>query len=620
MPSRFRLAFVVVAFLSTMVASDALASPAFNSCRAGLGIEVECTQVPVQLDRTGAVAGSISVHVERIQSRSRPSRGVLFVLSGGPGESVSAGTATYADALAPALATRDLILIDQRGTGLSGALSCPESFNRAETRVDASREIAACGAALGTRLPFFTVADVVDDLEDVRRALGIERIALMGVSYGTRIALAYASRYPQHVERLVLDSVVPLSDSNSFRLNSFAAMPRVLKELCGRSCPFTADPSTELAELVRRLAAGPLVGRVARGDGRLHTARIGRTDLMSLLLAADFLPLLRAPFPAAVHSALGGDVAPLLRLKDVGSMGFDPDVRSFSMALFLATTCAESAEPWIGLATPEERTAAARGYVDQASPELFAPFDRETAIAVSDLVICRSWPSGTGRAALFEAPLPDVPTLIFAGTADLRTPLEDAVAVAALFPRAQLVPVRGVGHGVMFQGLKCVDAAFGRFLAGQTAARCAGVKTAAAARPVADPRRKVPPLTSVLVTLDDVLAQLPVTIYTKATFRSKDFLFFLRAGGLRGGRYSATDRSLKLEGVTVMPGVSVSGTITGDLDPFAGAILRASGRLTVRLGAGRGGVLELDRGRLTGTLDGRRVARRLVLDGRSLAP
>ena len=553
MPSRFRLAFVVVVLLSTFGASDALASPTFNSCRAGLGIEVECTQVPVQLDRTGVVPGSISVHVERIQARSRPARGVMFVLSGGPGESVSAGTGIYADALAPALATRDLILIDQRGTGLSGALTCPESFDRAETRTDASREIAACGVALGTRLPFFTVADVVDDLEDVRLALGIERIALMGVSYGTKIALAYASRYPQHVERLVLDSVVPLSDSHAFHLNSLAAVPRVLKDVCARGCPFTTDPSADLAELVRRLAAGPLVGRVARGDGRLHPARIGRTDLLSLLLMADYLPSLRTQFPAAVHSALAGDPAPLLRLSDVGSIRFAADSRSFSMALFLATTCAETTEPWIGLATPEERTAAARGYIDQAPSELFAPFDRQTAIAMSDLVICRSWPSGTGRAARFEAPLPDVPTLIFAGTADLRTPLEDAVAVAALFPRAQLMAVRGVGHGVMFQGLKCVDVAFGRFLSGQTAARCASGEAAAAALPVADPRRKVTPLTGVLLTLDDVLAQLRVTIYTKASFGSKDFLFFLRAGGLRGGRYSATEGSLKLEGVTVMP-------------------------------------------------------------------
>jgi pimeloyl-ACP methyl ester carboxylesterase len=618
MPSRFRLAFLILVLFSMLAASDAIAAPTFKSCRAELAHQVECAQLPVQIDRTGAVPGSISVHVERIRSRSKPSRGVLFVLSGGPGESVSAGTDAYADALAPALATRDLILIDQRGTGLSGALGCPESFNRAETSVDASREIGACGAALGERLPFFTVSDVVDDLEDVRSALGLERIALMGVSYGTRVALAYASRYPQHVERLVLDSVVPLTDSRAFRLNSFAAVPRVLKEVCAAGCPFTTDPTVDLTELVRRLEAGPLVGPVARGDGRLHIARLGRSDLFSLLMTADYLPSLRAHFPAAVHSALAGDPAPLLRLREVASMGFGLDARSFSTALFLATTCAETSEPWIGLATPEERTAAARGYLDQLPPESFAPFDRDTAIAASDLVFCRSWPSGTARAARFEAPLPDVPTLIFTGTADLRTPVEDAAAVAALFPRAQLVAVRGVGHGVMFQRLECVELAFGRFLAGRVAGYCPSSKPATAARPVADPRRKVPPLTGVLLTLDDVLAQLRLTIYTKASFTGKDFLFFLRAGGLRGGRYSATEGSLTLEGLTVVPGVSVSGKIAGPVDPFTGAITRASGRLTVRLGAGRGGTLELSRGRVTGKLDGRRVNRRLVFDGRSL--
>ena len=620
MPSRFRLAFLVVALFSTFGAGEALASPTFTGCRAELQHEVECAQVPVQIDRTGAVPGSISVHVERIRSRAKPSRGALFVLSGGPGESVSAGTDAYAGVLAPALATRDLILIDQRGTGLSGALRCPESFDRAETRVDASREIGTCGAALGARLPFFTVSDVVDDLEDVRSALGLDRISLMGVSYGTRVALAYASRYPQHVERLVLDSVVPLSEARSFRLNSFAAVPRVLKEVCASGCPFTTDPTADLAELVRRLAAGPLVGRVARGDGRLHPARLGRSDLFGLLVTADYLPSLRAQFPAAVHSALAGDPAPLLRLRDITSIKFGTNPRSFSTALFLATTCAETSEPWIGLATPEERSAAARGYVDQAPAELFAPFDRETALATSDLVACRSWPSGTGRAARFETPFPDVPTLIFTGTADLRTPLEDAVAVAALFPRAQLMAVRGIGHGVMFQGLRCVELAFARFLSGQAAGRCPSGTVAAAARPVADPRRKVSPLTGVLLTLDDVLAQLRLTIYTKASFYNKKFLFFVRAGGLRGGRYSATEAGLTLERVTVVPGVSVSGKIAGEMNPFTGEIAGATGRITVRLGAGRGGELELDRGRLTGSLDGRRVTKRLVLNGTSLAP
>jgi hypothetical protein len=220
----------------------------------------------------------------------------------------------------------------------------------------------------------------------------------------------------------------------------------------------------------------------------------------------------------------------------------------------------------------------------------------------------------------FEAPLPDVPTLIVAGTADLRTPLEDALQVARLLPRAQLVPVRGIGHGAMFQGLPCVDRALSRFLAGRTAGRCPQGQLVVAARPAADPRRKVTSLAAVVLTLDDVLGQLPLTIYTKASWESKEFLFFLRAGGLRGGRYSATLGSLTLERVSVVPGVTVSGTIEGLLNPLSGAILAAKGRLTIRVQGRSAGTLELDRGRLAGTLDGHPVARRLVLDGRPLTP
>ena len=167
----------------------------------------------------------------------------------------------------------------------------------------------------------------------------------------------------------------------------------------------------------------------------------------------------------------------------------------------------------------------------------------------------------------------------------------------------------------MFQGLPCVERALGRFLAGHAAGGCSAT-AARAVRPVVDPRRKVPAFAAVQLTLDDVLEQLRLTLYTKSSFQDEDFVFFVRAGGLRGGRYSATLHSLTLERVTVVPGVTVSGRITGIVNPISGAVLRGTGRLTVRLPAGRGGTLDLQGGRATGTLAGRRVAGRLTLDGR----
>lgn len=611
---RNRFAFLVAVAVATIAVGESAAAPTFVGCRGNLEHEVECARIAVELDRRKVVPGTLALHVERIRSRAKPARGAVFVLSGGPGESVSAATDVYAGALAPALATHDLILVDQRGTGLSGALSCPAPAGRTETRADFDRELDACGTALGARLPLFTVSDVVDDLEQVRRELGLERVTLFGVSYGTKVALSYASRYPQHVERMVLDSVVPLSGPSAFRLNSIAAVPRILKDVCAGGCGFTKDANAELATLVSRLATAPLAGRVARGDGRLHPARVGRADLFSLLLAADYLPSLRTHFPAAVHSALAGDAAPLLRLRDFAGSSLGENPRVFSSALFLATTCMESSEPWVGHATPEERSAAARSHLDQIPDAQFAPFDRATALAVGDLQLCRPWPSGGSLATRFETPLPDVPTLIVSGTADLRTPLEDAMAVARELPRAQVVPVRGVGHAAMFQELPCVKQALNRFLAGRAVGRCPAVATAVAAAPAPDPRRKVTPLAGVVLTLEDVLGQLPLNVYTKSSWGSKGFLFFVRSGGLRGGRYSASIGSLTLERVVVMPGIAVSGRIAGLVDPFSGTIQLAEGSLRVTVSGGGGGTLQVKDGRLTGTLGGRPVLQRISLD------
>jgi pimeloyl-ACP methyl ester carboxylesterase len=621
MLSHVRIAVVLAALFAAAAAGEAGAAPSFSPCRPQLAHDVECSQIAVQLDRTGVVPGSLQLHVERIRARSKPARGTMFVLSGGPGESVTADTNSYANALRPALATHDLILVDQRGTGRSGALDCP-ALDWVATSVDAAREIGACGAAVAPRLGLYTTSDVVEDLEEVRRALGVERIGLFGVSYGTRIALAYAERYPQRVERLVLDSVVPLADNGAFRLNSFAAVPRVLKEVCAGACHFAPDPSGELAALVRRLEQGPLRGSVARGDGRLHQARIGRADLFQLLLVGDYLPSIRAYFPAAVHSAVGGDASPLLRLRELVSSGAgasgESDPRVFSAALYFAARCADSGEPWVGLASGDERSAAARAYLDGLPPERFAPFDRATALAVGDLSTCRTWPKSDRAAARFDGPLPDVPTLILAGTADLRTPLEDATALARLLPQADLMPVAGVGHATLFQGLKCVEDGLARFLSGERAGRCGQTRVEKAVAPAPDPRRPVPALASVVLTLDDILQQLPLAIYTRSTFLQGEHLFFVRAGGLRGGRFSATEDGLTLERVSVVPGVTVSGRIRGDVDPFRGRIAGPTGRLVVRLRGGRGGTLVLGRGSLSGMLAGRPVSRHLALDHRTL--
>ena len=236
------------------------------------------------------------------------------MLAGGPGQSATAAFAgDGAGLLYPATRSRDVIVFDQRGTGRSGALRCRALENA--NLLDATEAARRCAAALGPRRAFYTTADTVEDMEAIRRELGVERIGIYGTSYGTKVALAYALRYPSHVERMALDSVVEADGPDPLYRDTFGATPRALRALCGTSCrSFTRDPVADLERLVARLRRGPLRGRLVDEHGRSRTSSFNRADLFGVLLAGDLDPALRAAFPGAVRSALGGDAAAMLRL------------------------------------------------------------------------------------------------------------------------------------------------------------------------------------------------------------------------------------------------------------------------------------------------------------------
>ena len=251
------------------------------------------------LDRSGAVPGRVSLLVKRVRARRRggATRPPLFVLAGGPGQ--SATDAFGVDALGvlfPAYWNRDLVIFDQRGTGRSGLLRCHQ-LERANL-LRAGAAAAACARGLGARRAFYTSRDSDDDIEAIRKQLGAEQVALYGTSYGTKVALGYALRYPARVERLVLDSTVEANGPDPFYLDTFDAVPRALGSLCRRRCPWTSDPVADLAALVDRLARGPLRGRVLDRRGRTRVRRLTRLDVFSILLGGDFDPALRAAFPA----------------------------------------------------------------------------------------------------------------------------------------------------------------------------------------------------------------------------------------------------------------------------------------------------------------------------------
>jgi pimeloyl-ACP methyl ester carboxylesterase len=583
---------LVMLALSPALASAELLTP----CKPSAADGALCGRVSVPLDRAGRVPGTIGLRVRALEPRRAASGTPVLALAGGPGQAAVPLLEDFAAVLGRALRSRRLVTFDQRGTGGSGRISCP-SLARAE---NLSSAIARCASDLGPGRIGYTTVESIADVEAVRAALGVERLLLYGTSYGASVALGYAAAYPQHVERLVLDSVVAPEGVDPFARTTLASIPRVLRVLCRRSCKFTRDPSADLAALVRRLARASLRGRALDGAGRPRRVSLTRVGLLALLLGGDFDRHLRAALPAALRAALDGDPAPLLRLvvregPDDLAVGADSD------AVFVATTCEDGGVPWPPGTPLDQRRALVNAAAAAIPDAAFAPFDRATIRAFGTADLCRAWPESPIPQP--RPPLPATPTLLLAGEDDLRTPLADATALARRLPGAQLLPVPDAGHGVLFTAVTdCAEAATVAFLAGEAAGGCRARPRAVPTLPLAprrlgalSPVRGLAPhpgrtMRAVLRTLDDATEQVVARVVGRGEVGS--------FGGLRSGSAALRRDGLRLRDYGYVPGVTVRGTIPARRNRFT---LRVGGA------AGAHGRLTFSADGVVGTLDGEPV-------------
>ena len=593
---------------------------AFRDCE-GIG----CARLSVPLDRSGAKSGRVSLYVERRRSARRPRRGVTLLLAGGPGQPATLAYGgfrsadSYADfgALTP---HDDIVAFDARGTGRSGLLRCP-ALERASL-VDAGREAALCARRLGSRRGFYRTSDTVEDIEALRVALGVERLTLIGVSYGTLVAQAYAARHPNRVERVLLDSVMDVSGWDPFYREIFRAVPRILEAVCRSGCTdFTGDPVADVGRLVDRLSQGALRGRVTLPNGRRRRASLTRQELFWTLLAGDLDDIARSAFPGAVSAAVRGDLAPILRLKRRAVRGEGLGApREFSTALYAATTCEEIPFPWTRFSDPASRFAEIRAAAERIPLADLRPFDTATAAGNDFIRMCRRWPEASPAPPppVQLGALPDVPVLMVSGELDLRTPVEAARGALADWPNARLLLAPDTGHSTLSADLSgCALRAARRFLRrGSAPASCRRGRTSfpplppppaslAELRPAAGvPGRPGRTVRAVEVTLLDVAYDVLGTLLTSSDLR-------LRGGGLRGGRWSIDfgerQASLLLQHVEVVPGVRVTGVVRHFGRRWQRARLRLSGS------AAPDGVLELAGPRVRGTLGGRPVRGSIVI-------
>ncbi len=561
-----------------------------------------CATLNVPLDYSGATAGQVPLYVEELPAVGTP-RGVMVMLAGGPGQA-SAETfklgpkAAYWRAFFPGYT---LVAYDDRGTGNSGRLDCPSA-----------RTIAQCGEAITTRA-FYTTREHAEDIESVRAALGVDKVAVWGVSYGTRHAIGYALAHPGHVERLLLDSAI-LPDRDLVDPASLRTIPASVTRICTNNpCPGIAPGiGDRFVRLANQLEADPVKASVPFGPGLAPLdVELDGDTLVSLGYESDLNSAISSQLPAAVDAALAGSFLPLERLVFLDSVtnGSSNDV---NIALLLTTNCGDGPFPWGPNDAPEARRSALTAAIAALPSGAAGPFG---SWALQNLLpwTCVDWPAPSGGAVLGPGPLPNVPVLVLAGDRDIRTPTSGAVAVASRFPQGRVLVVPGAGHSVLNHS-PCAATAVRAWLNGATPpAVC--TRFSLYVPPVGPWRRSVaatPPLARVPGLTGRTLAALLQTIHDAEDVWSLTRHTEQATLGLVDGSLSPDPRGvIRLKGYSSVPGLTLTGNIVLKMDPYGDPVMPLTAQFGLLAVGGSGaarGRVKLSENRLTGTLARRSVS------------
>src|SRR4051812_49295250 len=249
---------VLAATGALLLASFALGSAAQADAPCLPG--ARCGTVTVPLDRANPSAGTIDIAYALVPhtDTSRPALGTIAPNPGGPGDSTIANAGLYTTALAPLRTRRDLLLIDPRGTGRSGALSCPSVAAHDPLTLDQTLIGTLCAQALGPRASLYGTAAAADDIDAVRTALGVDKLDLWGDSYGTFLMPVYAARHPTHVRSIVLDGAFPIA-SDRWGRDVLHGVRRVIGVVCRRTDRCSGPHVVaQIGRLARRLRHHPV--------------------------------------------------------------------------------------------------------------------------------------------------------------------------------------------------------------------------------------------------------------------------------------------------------------------------------------------------------------------------
>jgi pimeloyl-ACP methyl ester carboxylesterase len=525
-------------------------SVALHRC---LGGDYYCGHVRVALDPAGQVPGSIDIALALLRRVDRrvPPEGTIVAVEGGPGYPSIGSRSLYRTLYAPLLRSRDMLLVDNRGTGRSGAIVCRPLQTAPIMRLP---QVTRCGHELGRASDLYGTAIAADDMNAVLSALHIRKVDIYGDSYGSFFVQAFAGRHPERVRSIVLDGAYQVIGGSPWYPSTGPTLRRAFDIVCSRSpvCNGLRGSSTDRIErLLSRL--------------RSEHGRITPSGVAFVMDSAGLDPLAFRDLDAAARAYVDAhDVAPIERLVDEAyaeEEGAGGRARSYSQGLFVAASCSDNPQAYDMRLPPTQRERAWQEAFERerdADPTLYAPFTLSEFLRIpidyAYLPLCTTWPVASkyhpaGEPVPPGTRFPNVPVLVLNGDLDtITTPAEGAKA-ARLFPRATQVIVANAGHVTALDDFDgCASEIVRRFtqsgkVDGECAARVPAVHlvpafsrtleqvTPAAALPGnGAPTKELRAAAAAVLSAADVLV--------------RSYEFGLRSGvGLRGGSYTATPRN-----------------------------------------------------------------------------
>ena len=435
-----------------------LGSLAFKPCSLpspsprGEPLEAQCTTFAVPEDRSKPGGRSIALNIAWIPPRNTgdPATDPVFFLAGGPGQAAVATFPALAPVFNDVMKDRGIVLVDQRGTGKSNPLNCKnEASEQFGSDPAAARTwIEGCIAELSAKadLRRYTTTDAVADLDAVRKAIGADKINLIGVSYGTRMAQQYTLRHPQHVRTVTLDSPVPntLGLGNIFAGNLDSALQAQFA-LCKESPACKGrmgDPRAELQSVLTRLRANPVQVTYRDGStGEEVTETMTADHVAGLVRMYSYMPAAGALLPQLIHEASQGRYANLMALAKMMQSDMQD---AMSMGMQMSVICTEDAASMVTRAEDADTVLGNRMVEAMAA-------------------MCQAWPKGD-KPADFNTPLKgDLPVLVLTGEFDPVTPPRYGEQIANTgLPNARWLNLKGQGHNVI--GAGCMPKLFAQFI------------------------------------------------------------------------------------------------------------------------------------------------------------